>query len=73
MFVTNLIVLTFLQTLICVGAMYAADQDISINVVAFVYVTDLQPTADLFVDPGVSSFSQLLFDVSRDQVIVGAR
>jgi hypothetical protein len=38
-----------------------------------VFVTDLLPTADRFTDPGVSSFSQLLFDVSRDQVVVGAR
>lgn len=39
----------------------------------FISYEDLQPAADLFVDDGVSSFSQLLFDVSRDQVIVGAR
>jgi hypothetical protein len=36
-------------------------------------VTDLLSTADRFTDTGVSAFSELLFDVSRDQVIVGAR
>lgn len=36
-------------------------------------VTDLLPTADRFTDAGVSAFDQLLFDVLRDQVVVGAR
>jgi hypothetical protein len=36
-------------------------------------LADLLPAADHFTDPGVTSFSQLLFDVSRDQVVVGAR
>lgn len=35
--------------------------------------TDLLPTSDRFTDGNVTSFSQLLFDVSRSQVIVGAR
>ncbi|KAI5706234.1 hypothetical protein M8J75_006147, partial [Diaphorina citri] len=34
---------------------------------------DLMMTADQFRDPNVTSFSQLLFDVARDQVVVGAR
>lgn len=34
---------------------------------------DLMSTADSFSDPGVTSYSQLLFDVAREQVIVGAR
>ncbi|KAI5746233.1 hypothetical protein M8J77_001330 [Diaphorina citri] len=33
---------------------------------------DLMMTADQFRDPNVTSFSQLLFDVARDQVVVGA-
>lgn len=37
------------------------------------HVADLLPAADRFTDSGVTSFSQLLFDVSRDQVVVGAR
>ncbi|XP_069679507.1 semaphorin 5c [Periplaneta americana] len=39
----------------------------------FISFEDLLPTADRFTDSSVTSFSQLLFDVSRDQVIVGAR
>lgn len=35
--------------------------------------TDLLPTSDRFTDANVTSFSRLLFDVARDQVIVGAR
>jgi hypothetical protein len=30
-------------------------------------------TASTFSEPGVTAYSQLLFDVGRDQVIVGAR
>ncbi|KXJ82662.1 hypothetical protein RP20_CCG012335 [Aedes albopictus] len=32
----------------------------------------LLPTSDRFTDANVTSFSRLLFDVARDQVIVGA-
>jgi len=41
--------------------------------VAMLLVSDLMQNSVSFADPGVSTFSQLLFDVSRDQVIVGAR
>lgn len=34
---------------------------------------DLLPSSDRFVDGDVTMFSRLLFDVARDQVIVGAR
>jgi hypothetical protein len=37
------------------------------------FLTDLLLTADRFTDPGVTTFSQLLFDVTREQVVVGAR
>ncbi|KAJ6636764.1 hypothetical protein Bhyg_15359, partial [Pseudolycoriella hygida] len=33
---------------------------------------DLIPSSDRFSDGNVTSFSRLLFDVSRDQMIVGA-
>lgn len=35
--------------------------------------SDLQQTSKRFDDGNVTSFSQLLFDVSRNQMIVGAR
>jgi hypothetical protein len=37
------------------------------------FLADLLPTADRFTDAGVTSFGQLLFDVSREQLVVGAR
>jgi hypothetical protein len=37
------------------------------------FLTDLLPTADRFTDAGVTTFEQLQFDVSREQVVVGAR
>ncbi|XP_055544886.1 semaphorin-5A [Wyeomyia smithii] len=39
----------------------------------FISYQDLLPTSDRFTDANVTSFSRLLFDVARDQVIVGAR
>ncbi|XP_037041378.1 semaphorin-5A [Bradysia coprophila] len=39
----------------------------------YISYQDLIPSSDRFTDGNVTSFSRLLFDVSRDQVIVGAR
>ncbi|XP_066996940.2 semaphorin 5c [Anabrus simplex] len=39
----------------------------------FISYEDLLSTAKQFTDPSVTSFSQLLFDVARNQVVVGAR
>ncbi|XP_062714042.1 semaphorin-5A [Aedes albopictus] len=39
----------------------------------YISYQDLLPTSDRFTDANVTSFSRLLFDVARDQVIVGAR
>uniref|UniRef100_A0A6B2EKI6 Putative semaphorin n=1 Tax=Phlebotomus kandelakii TaxID=1109342 RepID=A0A6B2EKI6_9DIPT len=39
----------------------------------FIAYQDLLPTSSRFTDGNVTSFSRLLFDVARDQVIVGAR
>jgi hypothetical protein len=36
-------------------------------------IPDLMPSTNRFTDGDVTSFSRLLFDVARDQVIVGAR
>lgn len=39
----------------------------------FILITDLLPTSDRFTDGNVTSFSRLLFDVAREQIIIGAR
>ncbi|GAB0098485.1 integral component of membrane [Sergentomyia squamirostris] len=38
----------------------------------YIAYQDLLPTSSRFTDGNVTSFSRLLFDVARDQVIVGA-
>lgn len=35
--------------------------------------TDLAERSSLFQEEGVTTYSQLLFDVARQQVVVGAR
>lgn len=42
-------------------------------VFAVFFFADVMSTADTFTDDGVSSYSQLLFDIARKQVVVGAR
>lgn len=36
-------------------------------------VSDLAERSSLFQEEGVTTYSQLLFDVSRQQIVVGAR
>ncbi|KAG8249722.1 hypothetical protein J6590_015224 [Homalodisca vitripennis] len=43
------------------------------NVYCLKSCTDIMSTASVFSEPGVTAYSQLLFDVGRDQVVVGAR
>jgi len=38
-----------------------------------VIVSDLLASADSFDEPGVSSYSVLQFDLTRNQLLVGAR
>lgn len=51
----------------------AASADVAENDFRYISYHDLLPTSDRFTDVNVTSFSRLLFDVARDQVIVGAR
>ncbi|XP_063708131.1 semaphorin-5A [Culicoides brevitarsis] len=39
----------------------------------YISYEDLLPTSDRFTDGNVTSFSRLLFDVAREQIIIGAR
>lgn len=39
----------------------------------FAFFADVMSTADTFSDDGVTSYSQLLFDIARKQMVVGAR
>lgn len=41
--------------------------------VFFLFFLDLLPSSERFTDANVTSFSRILFDVSRNQMIVGAR
>ncbi|XP_039431526.2 semaphorin-5A [Culex pipiens pallens] len=50
-----------------------ASADVAENDFRYISYHDLLPTSDRFTDVNVTSFSRLLFDVARDQVIVGAR
>lgn len=43
------------------------------NVGCFSLVPDLMAKADVFTDKTSASFSELLFDIGREQVVVGAR
>lgn len=42
-------------------------------ILLFFFFLDLLPSSERFIDVNVTSFSRILFDVSRNQMIVGAR
>jgi chondroitin sulfate proteoglycan 4 len=60
--------IVWLMLAICLLANVEADNDFR-----FISYHDLLPSSDRFTDVNVTTFSRLLFDVSREQVIVGAR
>lgn len=62
-----------LQVVGIVTASSSGGADVAENDFRYISYHDLLPTSDRFTDGNVTSFSRLLFDVARDQVIVGAR
>jgi len=52
---------------------YGAVFTCGIILIQFLFSADVMSTADTFSDDGVTSYSQLLFDIARKQVVVGAR
>lgn len=62
-----------LQVVGIVMASSSGGADVAENDFRYISYHDLLPSSDRFTDGNVTSFSRLLFDVARDQVIVGAR
>ncbi|CAD7005018.1 unnamed protein product [Ceratitis capitata] len=51
----------------------AANYELLDNDSRFILYQDLMSTSKRFIDPNTTYYSQMLFDVARNQVIVGAR
>lgn len=75
----NLLTLLLLTALVCLQQCVnayrhkAANYELLDNDSRFISYQDLMSTSKRFNDPNTTYYSQMLFDVARNQVIVGAR
>ncbi|KAH8268722.1 hypothetical protein KR018_000031, partial [Drosophila ironensis] len=69
----GLLLLLSLLTLQCTGHKTQSSGELLENDSRYISYQDLMSTAKRFYDPETTWYSEMLFDVSRSQVIVGAR